>query len=1068
MKNWLKIKKIALVIMALALTYCICCVLALNTLNSANAELQVQNGAVIESYGVGYTFKLNDVDCEVNGVQAVAHVAIKKDGVTLASSAEKQEYTFTEIGEYQLVYYTVLDGKYYNKAVDFSVENKPYFDFSNVNSVYKLGDSIGLEIDAIGQGERYPANVTLSGPDGVIPNNAEYTFSMLGDYTLTAKVEIGGTTYTESVAITVENKSYSNLVYVKDGSAEIEDNYDAPAYRYEGNGLRVKPVSGTVLRYANTVNLNAFDKNTNLISFVAFLGGDFTDITSVSMIFTDVYDESNVIELEIYSLWDSSQTFYRVNFGAISAGINPYDYLPTTKYAARVDNAVLLNRYHETGRYVGKMKNYLSCTYEPSEKAFYAMTTSAVNPTIVLDLDDPKHTGLGKEWAGWTTGEVYADIEVVCESNSQILITELFGQSLSGTEIKDTAAPSLITEIAEEVLPVGQVGKKYKIPQVLAALDVVEGDISLSSIDVQVSKLENGLVKDCSSLIEDGYVTPESVGEYRVEYYVKDSAGNSAVKLAYFTVEDSQTEPQVICELDENVTVGSNLQLPSVTVEGLSTIVESSVKYVYNGKELENVKAGDIVTLNEKGNFKVVYYFKDYIGVEVSGEKEIQLKVANGPVITLANVPYTAIKGRTLILPDFTAIDYNFNKTDAGYLPERKISVNGNELDQTRCYSVTEAVGSKLEVVFSAGTSSQTRYVEVINPVYRSDYFLTDAEKTDTEIGIKLNFNKDTYVKLANPMYANNTLGLNAILSLDKANFETFTLKLTDFNDLSKQISFDVNVKENTVKINGEGEAHAANIAEFLNLTYNNFSKQLINCGLVKTYLNGIPFEGFKDMVIIEMVFGGVTDNSSVTLTTLNRIALAGSFDSEGNLLAFNDSGVEPVLLYKAPTYENGKLTVYSAVAWRLFSGRVSVSVKLNVPGGVSPVVNGVTADKEYVVDASRYGWYNAKYTVEGWPKEKTGKFQLVDRTPIEYSLESEIPTSVTVDKKITLPNVNIIVGNNVTVNYVVVDVDGVTKIYKSKDVVKFTKEGLHRLMIVMTGDVVNKTVYYEIEVKGK
>ena len=116
--------------MALSLTCCICCVLALNTLNSANAELQVQNGAVVESYGVGYTLKLNDVDCEVNGVQAVAHVAIKKDGVTLASSAEKHEYTFTEIGEYQLVYYTVLDGKYSNKAVDFSVENKPYFDFS--------------------------------------------------------------------------------------------------------------------------------------------------------------------------------------------------------------------------------------------------------------------------------------------------------------------------------------------------------------------------------------------------------------------------------------------------------------------------------------------------------------------------------------------------------------------------------------------------------------------------------------------------------------------------------------------------------------------------------------------------------------------------------------------------------------------------------------------------------------------------------------------------------------------------------------------------------------------------
>jgi hypothetical protein len=55
-----------------------------------------------------------------------------------------------------------------------------------------------------------------------------------------------------------------------------------------------------------------------------------------------------------------------------------------------------------------------------------------------------------------------------------------------------------------------------------------------------------------------------------------------------------------------------------------------------------------------------------------------------------------------------------------------------------------------------------------------------------------------------------------------------------------------------------------------------------------------------------------------------------------------------------------------------------------------------------------------------------------------------------------------------VVVNYVVVDIDGVTKFYSPKDKVTFTKVGLHRLMIVMTGDTVDKTVYYEIEVKGK
>lgn len=1066
MKLSLRVKTLTLIVLSVTLAFCMVFAFGTSDKKVAKAEMQVPSAVVAQTYGVGYTLNLEDVSCQIEEVQTVAHTAIKKDGKTLASSSSENEFTFTEIGAYQIVYYTYLDGNYYNKTVNFSVTDKPYFDFSQINSSYNLGDELGLKIDVVANGVRHTANVTLSGPDGEISATEEYKFSMLGNYTLTAQVVIDEINYSESVSFVVENKTYTNLVYVKDGSAEIEGNYNAPAYRNEGNGLRVKPVSGTVLRYANIINLNSFDKYTNLISFVAFLGGDFTDINSVSMIFTDKYDENNVVELEVYSLQDSSQTFYRVNFGAVSAGINPNDSLPTLKYAARVTGATMINKYHEKGSYIGKMKKYLSCSYQPEEKAFYAIIQDA-DPVIVLDLDDPKHTGLGREWSGWTTGEVYADIEIVCEANSQLLITELFGQSFSGTQISDGIAPSLITEIAEDILPVGQVGKKYKIPQVVSALDVVEGDISLSSIKIQVSRIEGKNIIDCTSFVEKGYLTPQTVGNYRVEYYVQDSVGNSSVKVSYFTVESASEQPQIICELDQNLTVGSRLILPDVKVVGLSSIVESYVKYIYAGEELTDVKAGDSIFLNKKGEFKVVYYFKDYIGTEIFSEKSVELKVNQGPVITLSGVPYTAIKGKTLILPDFDAVDYNFNSNEQGYVPERAITVNGTKLDASRKYQVTENAGSVLEVVFSAGSSSQTRYIDVIEPTYISDYFITTAQKTNKAEGIEFKFNKDVWVKLANPTYANNTLGLNAILSLDNANFETFTLKITDYYDLSKQISFVLDVASSSVKINGVGEAYAVDISQFLNLKYNNFSKQLVDCGLIKTYLNGTQFESFKDMVIVEFAFGGVSAESSVMLTTLNRVSLGSTFDKDGVLLPFDDSEIEPTVLYKVPTYENGMLTIYKAVAWRLFSGEVEVKVKLTTPGGVPDKVNNVSANKDYVVETSRYGWYTARYTAEGWPLVKNGKFELVDKTPVEFSLNSSIPSAVSVGETISLPVVNIIKGSNVSSKFVIIEPDGVSTIYDPAQKVKLSKAGLVRVMLIMTGDTVNETAYFEIKVKG-
>lgn len=636
MRILLKNKKLILALMTAIMAFCaIIAGVALNNVKNAQADMYIDGATVSQSYAVGYTFKLGKVSVTVGDKKTTANVAIKKDGETLATSSEKAEFTFEEAGNYQLVYYTYLDGKYYNKVIDFSVSVKPYFDFSNINASYNLGDEIQLDIEAVSGDSRVPAEITLTGPDGVIPAEKTHTFNMLGDYVLSAKATIGGQEYFDSKIFNVANNEYVDLVYVKEGNAEIEGNVDSPSYRYEANGISIKPVSGAVIGYANVVNMNNVDKTVNLMTFAAFLGDGYTTVNNVTLVLTDKYDAKNKVEIQIFSLSDSSNVFAKVIYGSISTGIGSSGKPSTTRYTTELYNANLQTKFH-TDTYITQRKSYISVTFEPTEKAFYAVTTKN-NAKKVLDLDDPLHVGYGKEWAGWTTGEVYAEIRIVCTDNSKLLFTELFGQSLSGANIVDNAAPSIITETNETTLPLGFVGKQYKTPAVTAALDVVEGNLSIANVRTQISRVEGGLVIDCTDKMSNGYFVPDVAGEYRIEYYIQDGTGNKSIKLCYFTIEPANVNPVVTCAIPETAIVGSSLQIPEISVTGLSDIVKTSIKYIYNENELDK-KTGDVITFNEGGTFKVVYEFEDYVGNVVNGEHALHL-IRKVSKVALEGVP---------------------------------------------------------------------------------------------------------------------------------------------------------------------------------------------------------------------------------------------------------------------------------------------------------------------------------------------------------------------------------------------------------------------------------------------
>ena len=187
-------------------------------------------------------------------------------------------------------------------------------------------------------------------------------------------------------------------------------------------------------------------------------------------------------------------------------------------------------------------------------RAFYVTTEmpAGMDPWLLLDADDSSQVGVGKEWKGFTTGEVWLEFVFDGSGNSGILVKEIAGQNLSGEKIADTTAPSVITDFAlDNDMPVGIVGQAYPIPAPAKILDGVEGILSSSAAEIRLYKTEGILSFDCSDLIENGAFVPKEAGTYRIRYILTDSSGNEGLRDLLVEISSEQQEITVGCALPQ-------------------------------------------------------------------------------------------------------------------------------------------------------------------------------------------------------------------------------------------------------------------------------------------------------------------------------------------------------------------------------------------------------------------------------------------------------------------------------------------------------------------------------------
>mgnify|MGYP002797592318 CR=1 FL=1 len=1032
-----------------------------------------------EDYGIGYTLSVSAANFTAGEEKIAAAAVLTYEGETVAALSTEEvsfRYKLEQTGSYALTYYCEYGGEIYTHSFLFTVSDRPYFDHS-LSGVYSIGSDLPLTATASYRGERVPATAKVNGR---AVTDAYYHAASVGTVTVTFSAEFDGQTYEETTDVVIKIGDPSDLFIGVSGITSIEPNVDAAEIYRPGNGVRIMAgAPGSVARYSNVIDLNSLDQTTDLISFLPLSGDGYTALTEVLIRLVDVHDTSKSVYWRFYSVsWDSGGCTAYAGFnydgrtmGRFNEGGDRFGEV-RTDWMAQIPNATFdVNETTKTNLM------WFSAQTDYANRSFYVTTElpAGQDPWLLLDADDSAQVGVGREWQGFTTGEVWLEIVVSGSGNTGVLVNEVAGQSLSGIEITDTTAPSVITDYADDAnMPVGTVNQSYPIPQAARVLDAVEGELDPSSVEIELFKVNGILSEDCSDLIQDGAFVPQSAGTYRIRYTARDSSGNASMRYITAEISAEAAEITVSCALPETAFVGETINLPDVTVTGMTTLTTRTVQYSFNGTPL-SVGAGSDYMFTEEGTLSLYYEFIDYVNNRRSATLEMQVKISPDPVITVRGMPYTAISGNDLYLPDFTAYDYNYPQTDARFEPVKSITVNGKSVSASeRRYTVTERAGETLEVILRAGSASEPYTIDVIDPVYLSDYFLYSSSSAVTGINAEnytgFRFNGDLTLRTVNAVVVDNYSGFVNSFGIES---ETGTVEvwMTDYLRPYKSIFFRINLATDMLSINGMGTEYALNTSA-VTLRYREIGSLLSDYGVITSWEDGTAVDGFeRGLAVIEWRVSGIGGENTLALYQLGMTNLVTRYVN-GVPQPFEDNGV-PSIVLSASVYDQSPsvgqaLFIPAAEGYQALSGSCNITVTVYNAAGEA-VIEDALANTDYYYIVDNYGVWLIEYCVTyagGAIDMRSMPITISSSVPPVAQIAGEIPETAAFGTSFTLPQAEASGVGETEVYWSLTAPDGMVKVYENGDTIEWTQAGTYRLTL-MASDDWNYTVYhYVIEVQ--
>ena len=153
-------------------------------------------------------------------------------------------------------------------------------------------------------------------------------------------------------------------------------------------------------------------------------------------------------------------------------------------------------------------------------------------------------------------------------ANAEILLISIGGKSLCG-DVFDITPPSISIDFGEysiDDVPIGYVGAPYPI---FSATAYDKNDASECEVAFKVYKdYAKSTMRYCKEDTYNKTFIPSESGDYTIRYESKDSAGNVAVRLVNFKVEQYYPAPQLNLGFDfpSQLNPGESIDLSKFTI----------------------------------------------------------------------------------------------------------------------------------------------------------------------------------------------------------------------------------------------------------------------------------------------------------------------------------------------------------------------------------------------------------------------------------------------------------------------------------------------------------------------
>ena len=1033
------------------------------------------------------------------------YAVLKKGEETVYSEVVNNkdfEYRFEKSGEYMLSYVTTdaFGNEYVGNTYTLSVVDYPYMPTLEKlyiaigetyvpDTVYCLYKGKELQTDVKVLDSR-GQEVTLT-DGGFVPTAPE-------KYTILYSCTVDGMTGQSEQLLESVYMVHNLVSYTK--TITVTENYEFPRYsNLDGTGLYVKTIArDATFAWKNTIDLSKLSATDNLIRFYP-QSEDGCEGAQYMLTLRDKYDSKNVITITIIP-HDSLDWLAYIQLN--------YDGRPLARYSehdGRVNDwpnyGCLVN--FSCGRSKEADEFYLQCDYE--ERQFYINCYDS--RYLLLDLDNGDQVGYGNEWSGFTSGEVYLDLTFTNCSAAGIIIDEIAGQSLAGISVDDQKVPNVYFSEPkcfinnEGVLPDALVGTKYPLLTATAYDDV------FADCEVTFELYQDG--SSINLWNDTGYFTPQSVGKYLYKITTSDKLGN---KIVYeYEINAYNAIDEITIKLDTNpdmtIYAGSWFTMPNILVDGGSGLIEYAYTLELNGKTLTVEDCGDVF-MPGAGDLIVKFTAQDYIGSNIaSGYEEIvlEVKAPENPVISVNGLPNAVIVGQTIVLPDFSAIDYNYNENESGYYTYRCVKVNGSTIYSANSAS---AVGSlaytvtgtgALSVQYCAGTNSKnlttvnTYEIPIIelntasDILYASNYdetcIETELETESTSSGMAFIVNGNKAITLASAAAAS-SLDLRFSGLAGKSAQEYMDIVLSDYYDERNDVILRIKAIDGTyyLFVNGDETnpikltGSMSSVSEFITLNYDNsnfFINDESGYNLTKISVNtrGNKFKGFESgLVRVSFELHNISKNKKGSVNIL-QIGNQTFYQSE-TVADYSGPQIWLEGTLNAGTVKVGdSVTVPTAKAFDILTGSHEVLLTINTPSGVWNGVKNIAAIQEHTFAFTESGYYTIVYvSTDGNGNKTTARYQFYCKDVVspEVSINGTVKGTAKVGTTMVFPEATYSDNSSECMfSIIVLTPDGCTIRLGSDRSYKFEKTGRYIVAYYATDSDYNYTlIEYQVEVK--